>query len=62
MAKRQAFADKANKVKLVKICPVCEGAITPTLLVKTVKNKRGGLNYKQHRVGICKCNQKELLG
>ncbi len=61
MAKRQSFADKANKEKHVTVCPVCNGAITRTLLVKPVKNGIGSYNYKQHRVGICKCNQKELL-
>jgi hypothetical protein len=62
MAKRQSFADKASKVKTVKVCPICNGVVTPTLLVKAQKNGGGSLNYKQSRVGICKCNQKELLG
>jgi hypothetical protein len=61
MAKRQSFADKANKSVEVKICPVCNTAITPTLLVKAEKNSTGNYNYKQNRVGICKCNQKEHL-
>ncbi len=61
MAKRQSFADKANKEKHTKICPICNSPITYTLLVKANKTSSGFYNYKQNRVGICKCNQKELL-
>ncbi len=62
MAKRMSFADKANKAKMTKICPICNGAVTPTLLVKAAKSTGGTFTYKRNRVGICKCNQKELLG
>lgn len=62
MAKKQSFAHKSSKVKLVKICPVCNEIITPTLLVRPKKSSNGADVYKKRHIGICKCNQKELLG
>ena len=61
MAKRMTFADKAKKEKHVTNCPVCDSAITPTLLVKAYRSETtGNWKFKKVRVGVCKCNQKEI--
>jgi len=62
MAKRQSFADKAKKEKMMATCPICNSLISNALLVRAGKNRAGSYNYKQNRVRICNCNQEELLG
>jgi len=62
MAKRQAFADKANKVKHVVNCPTCGTAQTPTLFLVPTKASNGAYKYKKQMIDICKCNHKEYYG
>lgn len=59
MAKKQSFADKANKKSGGKICPVCS---TGMLFVKHVKAEKSetGWRYRTVNVGVCKCNEAEV--
>ncbi|MFH2049260.1 MAG: hypothetical protein ABIJ12_07425 [bacterium] len=59
MAKKQSFADKANKKTGGKICPVCS---TDMIFVKHVKAEKSetGWRYRTVNVGVCKCNEAEV--
>ncbi|MEA2030300.1 MAG: hypothetical protein U9N55_01725 [candidate division Zixibacteria bacterium] len=61
MAKKQSFADKSNKRKFAKICPVCDEEIHFIKHVKAVKSENGW-KYRSSNVGVCKCNEKEIYG
>jgi len=62
MAKKQTFADKAKKKKQIKTCPVCEQPIEYILLVKSVARPDGnGYKFREERIGLCKCNEKEVF-
>ncbi len=61
MAKTQSFADKATKAAQMKgaKCPVCGTIYQP---IKLVSSERAGSGWKfnEHRVQLCKCNEKEI--
>ena len=56
-----SFADKVKKERHVVYCPKCEGAIQPILCVTSERSKSGSWKFRQRRVGVCKCNQDEVL-
>jgi hypothetical protein len=62
MAKRQSFADKANKKKSVIECPVCKGPITPTMFILPMDAANGAVKLKRSIISICKCNHKQYYG
>lgn len=61
MAKKQSFADKANKKKQSDICPICQGEISHIKLVHAQK-KNGNWRFSNKPVGVCKCNEAEIYG
>lgn len=62
MAKRQSFADKANKKVNVTICPVCNTQVEWVKMVDPTFNEgKQSWKFKNRQVGICKCNEKEVL-
>jgi hypothetical protein len=62
MAKRQSFADKANKKKSVIECPVCKGPVTPTMFILPLNAANGSVKLKRNIIGVCKCNYKQYYG
>lgn len=61
MAKKQSFADKANKKRQVDICPVCNTEISHIKLVQAQK-RDGNWRMTNRPVGVCKCNEAEIYG
>ena len=61
MAKKQSFADKANKKIHTMTCPVCNETIQYVKCMKAVKGDNGAWKMRAMNVGICKCNQNEIL-
>jgi hypothetical protein len=62
MAKRQSFADKASKKVSVAVCPVCSSQIEYLRVVDpTYVESKKAWKLKDKLVGICKCNEKEIL-
>jgi len=63
MPKATSFADKMSKKAEVKICPECGGPVENVLLVDSnCNNPKGTLRFREHFVGVCKCNHKEIYG
>ena len=63
MAKRQSFADKASKKAHVSVCPVCNSNIEfARVVAPTYSTDKNSWKVKDKMVGICKCNQKDILG
>ena len=62
MAKRQSFADKAQKKISVEECKVCASPITPTMFVIPQNMENGAIKYKKGIIKICKCNHKQYYG
>ena len=62
MAKKQSFADKMSKTKMLTTCPVCEEPVVPTLVLQPVELASGRQRMKETRVKVCKCNRKEIYG
>ena len=63
MAKQQSFQDKATKAAQMKgaKCPVCGAIFQPILMVTSEKGKTGASwKFNEHRVQVCKCNEKEV--
>lgn len=62
MAKRRSFADKVAKATKQKgrKCPKCENTYEPILVVSSTHSDIGTWKFKQKRVQICKCNEKEV--
>ena len=63
MAKQQTFADKAAKAALMKgsKCPTCGDIFQPILMVSSEKSKvTGSWKFNEHRVQVCKCNEKKV--
>ena len=63
MAKQQSFADKATKAAQMKgsKCQVCGTIFQPIKLVSSEKAKIGtSWKFNEHRVQVCKCNEKEI--
>ncbi len=61
MAKTQSFADKATKAAQMKgaKCPVCGTIFQPIKLVSS-EHAASGWKFNEHRVQLCKCNEKEI--
>jgi hypothetical protein len=62
MAKKQSFADKMSKHKMLTTCPVCEEPVISTLVLQPVEGASGRPRMKETRVKVCKCNRKEVYG
>jgi len=59
--KQRTFADKVQAKTHVVTCAKCNTPIQPVFLVRTVKSEQSGAwKFKQRRVQVCKCNQKEV--
>jgi hypothetical protein len=62
MARRQSFADKASKKAHVTICPVCSSQVDYVKLVAPAYSEaKKSWKLRDKLVGICKCNEKEIL-
>ena len=61
MAKKQSFADKANKKRQVDVCPICNTEISRIKLVRALQ-KDGNWRFSSKPVGVCKCNEAEIYG
>ncbi len=61
MAKKQSFADKANKKSQVSICPICQSEISHIKLVMA-KKVNNSWRMANKPVGVCKCNEAEIYG
>ena len=62
MAKRQSFADKANKKSHTKICPVCKSTVEAVRLVDpTYTTDKKSWKFRDRIVEMCKCNEKQIL-
>jgi hypothetical protein len=63
MAKAKSFADKVakNNMDFHKHCAVCGGAINNIRLVAAEKSGSNGWRYREKHVGVCKCNEKEVV-
>ena len=62
MAKKQSFADKANKKIQTDLCPICKDSFQYIRHVKAVKTESGAWKYQQRNMGVCKCNQEAVYG
>lgn len=60
MAKKQSFADKANKKSHGQVCPVCAEPLQFVKLIKPVLSEKGGWKMKAQNTRICKCNAADL--
>ena len=63
MAKQQSFADKATKAAQMKgaKCPVCGAIFQPILMVSSERSRTGvSWKFNEHRVQVCKCNEKQV--
>ena len=62
MAKAKTFADKVAKSTLdfKKHCPKCGEAINTVQLVKAERSNRAW-RFNERYVGVCKCNEKEVV-
>jgi hypothetical protein len=63
MAKQQSFADKATKAAQMKgaKCPVCGAIFQPILMVSSERSRAGSSwKFNEHRVQVCKCNEKQV--
>jgi uncharacterized OB-fold protein len=63
MAKQQSFADKAMKAAQMKgsKCPVCGTVFQPILMVSSERSRAGSSwKFNEHRVQVCKCNEKQV--
>lgn len=61
MAKKQSFADKANKKNQSDLCPVCKNEISHIRVVQALK-RNGNWRFSNGPVGVCKCNEAEVYG
>lgn len=65
MAKVQSFADKMAKggQDFTTHCPKCGETISSVKLVTSeLSDKTGAWRFNQKFVGVCKCNENEILG
>jgi hypothetical protein len=63
MAKQQSFADKAAKAAAIKgaKCHTCGEIFQPLLVVSSERSKTSsGWKFNEHRVQVCKCNDKKV--
>ena len=65
MAKDRSFQAKVAKSQLgpVHPCPVCKESIVTYHVVRTARNEdKNSWRFKEKFIGVCKCNEKEILG
>lgn len=65
MAKGKTFADKVAKSTqdLTIHCPKCGESITTVKLITSERSaKTKAWRFNQSFVGVCKCNEKEIVG
>ena len=65
MAKAKTFAVKLAKsgMDYTKHCPTCGESISTIKLVTSERSEKTvAWRFNQKFVGICKCNQKEVIG
>ena len=65
MAKVKSFADKMAKggQDHTTHCPQCGESISPVKLITSERSdKTGAWRFSQKLVGVCKCNEKEIVG
>ncbi len=64
MAKGKTFADKVSKAgqDFTKHCPKCGESITSIKLITSeCVEKTGAWRFNEQFVGLCKCNEKEII-
>jgi formate dehydrogenase maturation protein FdhE len=64
MGHAKTFADKMAKstVDYSKHCPVCGESLRPVLYVVSEKSKTtGAWRFNQRFVGVCKCNEHDIM-
>jgi hypothetical protein len=64
MAKAKSFADKVAKASIDfhKHCPKCGGPINTIHLVTSEKSGHSNAwRFREKDVGVCKCNEKEVV-
>jgi hypothetical protein len=64
MAKAKSFADKVAKASqdFSKHCPKCGEPIVPIQLVTSeISAKSNSWRFNSKFVGLCKCNEKEIV-
>lgn len=65
MAKVKTFADKVAKdqIDFTTHCPECGESLSMVKLVSSEpSDKEGAWKFKERVVGVCKCNEKEIMG
>ena len=64
MARKQTgFASKVRNSKQEMICPVCEKPVNYVLFVNSSKSEAtGAWKFNKKNVGICSCNEKQVMG
>lgn len=65
MAKAKTFADKVAKASqdFSRHCQKCGESIATVKLVTSERSsKTGAWRFNQRFVGLCKCNEKEIVG
>ena len=65
MAKDRSFASKVAKAHadVGKHCPKCGNVIAPHKFVTSERSKStGAWKFAERVVGVCKCNEREVLG
>jgi len=65
MAKATTFAEKAAKATMERgiKCPKCHTVLTPILLVTSERSPHSeSWRFRQRRVQVCKCNEKQVYG
>lgn len=65
MAKDRSFMAKVAKSQLTpsRQCPVCKEAINSFQIIQTEQNtEKKSWRFKKKYVGVCKCNEKDVIG
>lgn len=65
MGKSKSFADKMNKANQdsTSHCAQCGESIATVKLITSEKAEdTGAWKFRQNFIGICKCNEKDVLG
>ena len=64
MARTTSFADKLSKSATdhTRHCPVCDQSImTIKLVTSEYSEETGAWRFRQKYVGLCKCNENEVI-
>lgn len=65
MGKVKSFADKVNRANMdfSKHCPKCGESLQSVMFVSSEKSeKTDAWRFNQRFVGVCKCNEHDLVG